>query len=58
MYTIKASLIKKAAQLLDSISETRITVIEIYFNDRKRVIEAWDMLTDEETLIAAITYED
>lgn len=54
----KTEIIRQTAKLLDAVNEDGNPVIETYFNDKKKRVEVWNMLTDQEKMIASVEYDE
>lgn len=54
----KTEVIRQAARLLDTVDEENNNVIETYFNDKEKRIEVWNMLANEERMIASMRYDE
>jgi len=54
MKTIPQELIRQAAKLLDAVPDSHNHIIEVHFNEADERVEVWNMLADEEHIVASV----
>ena len=58
MEPIPARLIHQAARLLDATPEEDSPILEVVFDDEADTIKIWDMIADNERIVATAEYEE
>lgn len=55
---ITPNLLEQATRLLDGVPDRGINTLEIVFDDESKTIKIWDMIADNERIVASAEYEE